>query len=149
MSAPLHDQDFYAWTRQQVDLLKAGKLAELDIEHLIGEIESMGASERRELINRLAVLLAHLLKWEFQQNFRGRSWQLTIKEQRRQLQRLLNDNPSLKAKLDEFIPEAYGDALILAARETGLEESAFPAQCPYTLDGMLHQQPTETGPPGS
>jgi hypothetical protein len=145
MNPNIYKTDFYAWTQQQAALLKAGKLAEIDIEHLIGEIESMGASERRELINRLAVLLAHLLKWEFQPNFRGRSWQLTIKEQRRQLQRLLNDNPSLKARLDEFIPDAYGDALILAARETGLDESVFPAKCPYTLDSIMHQQPTETG----
>jgi hypothetical protein len=57
----------------------------------------------------------------------------------------LNDNPSLKARLDEFIPDAYGDALILAARETGLDESVFPAKCPYTLDSIMHQQPTETG----
>lgn len=131
MNANLHDRDFYAWTQQQAALLKAGRLAELDIEHLIGEIEGMGASERRELINRLAVLLAHLLKWEYQPTHRGRSWQLTIKEQRRQLRRLLDDNPSLKTKLDEFVPEAYGDAMILAAKETGFEESVFPERCPY------------------
>jgi len=85
----------------------------------------MGASERRELINRLAVLLAHLLKWHYQPSFRGRSWQLTIKEQRRQLQRLLNDNPSLHARLEEFTSDAYVDSVLLAAKETGLEESAW------------------------
>ena len=95
----LHDLDFYAWTQQQVDLLKSGNLVDVDVKHLIEEIESMGASERRELIDRLAVLLAHLLKWYYQPSFRGRSWQLTIKEQRRQLQRLLKDNPSLYARL--------------------------------------------------
>lgn len=116
MNANLHDRDFYAWTQQQAQLLRAGKLSEIDVEHLIGEIESMGASERRELINRLAVLLAHLLKWWHQPNYRGRGWQLTIKEQRRQLQRLLKDNPSLNARLEEFIPESYGDAVILAAK---------------------------------
>jgi hypothetical protein len=84
----------------------------------------MGASERRELINRLAVLLAQLLKWHYQPSFRGRSWQLTIKEQRRQLQRLLKDNPSLHARLEEFIADAYVDSVLLAAKETGLEESA-------------------------
>jgi hypothetical protein len=137
MNADLHQMDFYAWTRQQAALLKAGQLAELDIEHLSEEIEGMGARERRELINRLAVLLAHLLKWELQPTYRGRSWQLTIKEQRRQLQRLLDDNPSLKSRLDEFIPDAYGDAVIIAAKETGLEESGFPAGCPYDSHGIM------------
>lgn len=137
MNANLHDTDFYAWTQQQTRLLKSGKLSEIDIEHLIEEIESMGASERRELINRLGVLLAHLLKWQYQPSYRGRSWQLTIKEQRRQLARLLKDNPSLQAKLTDFIPEAYEDALILAARETGLDESYFPGQCSYALKDIL------------
>jgi hypothetical protein len=138
MSVNLHDQDFYAWTLRQAELLKAGRLAELDVEHLIGEIESMGASERRELINRLAVLLAHLLKWQYQPNYRGRSWQLTIKEQRRQLERLLNDSPSLTARLGEFVPDAYVDAVLLAAKETGLSESSFPEQCPYSNEQIIY-----------
>lgn len=137
MNASLHDTDFHAWTQQQAGLLKAGKLSEIDIAHLIGEIESMGASERRELINRLGILLAHLLKWRYQPSYRGRSWQLTIKEQRRQLQRLLNDNPSLKARIQEFIPESYEDAVILAAKETGFDESAFPDMCPYAYEQIV------------
>ena len=136
----LHDLDFYAWTQQQVDLLKSGNLVDVDVKHLIEEIESMGASERRELINRLAVLLAHLLKWHYQPSFRDRSWQLAIKEQRRQLQRLLKDNPSLHARLEEFIADAYVDSVLLAAKETGLEESAFPSQCPYAQDDLLNSE---------
>jgi hypothetical protein len=136
----LHDLDFYAWTQQQVGLLKSGNLADVDFRHLIQELESMGASERRELINRLAVLLAHLLKWHYQPSFQGRSWQLTIKEQRRQLQRLLNDNPSLHARLDEFIADAYEDAILLVAKETGMEESAFPAQYPYAQEDLLSSE---------
>jgi len=100
----------------------------------------MGATERRELINWLAILLAHLLKWHYQPSFRGRSWQLTIKEQRRQLQRLLKDNPSLHARLEEFIADAYVDSVLLAAKETGLEESAFPSQCPYAQDDLLNSE---------
>jgi len=139
-TSSLHDLDFYAWTQQQVDLLKSGNLVDVDVKHLIEEIESMGASERRELINRLAVLLAQLLKWHYQPSFRGRSWQLTIKEQRRQLQRLLKDNPSLHARLEEFISDAYEDSVLLAAKETGLEESAFPSQCPYAQDDLLNPE---------
>jgi hypothetical protein len=65
-SITLHDRDFYSWTLQQAGLLREGRLSEADIEHIAEELESMGASERRELTNRLAVLVAHLLKWQFQ-----------------------------------------------------------------------------------
>jgi len=139
-ASSLHELDFYAWTQQQVDLIKSGNLVDVDFEHLLEEIESMGASERRELINRLAVLLAHLLKWHYQPSFRGRSWQLTIKEQRRQLQRHLKDNPSLHARLDEFIADSYIDSVLLAAKETGLDESAFPVQCPYAQNDLLNSE---------
>lgn len=138
MNTKLHDLDFHAWTQQQVRLLKSAHWSEVDIESLIEEIESMGANERRELINRLAVLLAHLLKWQYQPSFRGRSWQLTLKEQRRQLQRLLKDNPSLQAKSHDFIVDAYGDAILLAAKETGLDEPVFPAECPYAQSDILN-----------
>jgi hypothetical protein len=137
-TSSLHELDFYAWTQQQVDLIKSGNLVDVDFEHLLEEIEGMGASERRELINRLAILLAHLLKWHHQPSFRGRSWQLTIKEQRRQLQRHLQDNPSLHARLDEFIADSYIDSVLLAAKETGLDESAFPVQCPYAQNDLLN-----------
>jgi len=87
----------------------------------------------------LAVLLAHLLKWRIQANRRGRSWQLTLKEQRRQTTRVLRDNPSLKPLLAEIVVEAYEDAILRAAQETGMEESAFPAGCPFTIEQILEE----------
>lgn len=139
MSATLYDQDFHAWTQEQARLLKTGEVSRLDFEHLLQEIESMGASERRELVNRLAILLAHLLKWRYQPTFRGRSWQLTMKEQRRRLYRHLRDNPSLNSRLPDFVDDAYGDAILLAANQTGLDESTFPETCPWRLDDILSQ----------
>ncbi len=62
----LYDQDFYAWTQRQVELLRSGRWGELDIENLVEEIESLGRQERQELHNRLGVLLGHLLKWHYQ-----------------------------------------------------------------------------------
>ena len=59
----LYDRDFFAWSLEQVKLLRAGKLAEADIEHIAEEIETMGRTEQRELISRLSVLLLHRLKW--------------------------------------------------------------------------------------
>lgn len=132
-----HESDFHAWTEIQAELLRQGRLAELDTEHLIEELESMGASERRELGNRLAVLLAHLLKWRYQPERRGRSWMLTIKEQRQRARRVLRDNPSLKPRLPALIQDAYLDARVMAERETGLDEGAFPEACPWTGEQVL------------
>ncbi len=110
-----YDTDFYAWANTQAELLRAGKLHQADIEHIAEEIESMGKGELRQLENRLAVLFAHLLKWRFQPTHRGRSWELTVKEQRRRLRRHLAQNPSLNSKLPQAWEDAYGDAILEAA----------------------------------
>lgn len=54
--SPLYDRDFYAWANEQAALLREGKLSQADIEHIAQEIESMGRTEKRELISRLTVL---------------------------------------------------------------------------------------------
>ena len=133
----LYETDFYAWATLQAALLRAGRLDAADVDHIAEEIESMGRSEQRTLESRLAILMLHLLKWQHQPTLRCRSWDLSIVEQRRRLARHLRQNPSLKARLDESIAEAYGDAVIAAARETGLEPEAFPADCPWTFDQMM------------
>lgn len=133
----LYETDFYAWANEQAALLRAGKLDAADIEHIAEEIESMGKTEKRELISRLKVLFMHLLKWQFQPVGRSVSWQLTIKEQRREVARHLADNPSLKARLPETMADAYGDAIIAAARETSLPENTFPAECLWSFEQIM------------
>ncbi|HSO84719.1 DUF29 domain-containing protein [Thiocapsa sp.] len=135
-----YDLDFYAWANTQAALLRSGRIDQADIEHIAEEIESMGKSELRELENRLARLFTHLLKWQFQPNRRSRSWTLTIKEQRRRLHRHLAQNPSLKAKLEQAVLDAYGDAILEAARETGLAEETFPPVCPFTIEQILNDE---------
>jgi hypothetical protein len=136
-NATLYDQDFYAWANEQAGLLRAGRLFEADIAHIAEEIESMGKTEKRELVSRLHVLLRHLLKWQYQPDARGASWQATIRVQRRDLARHMKDNPSLRSKLPEAILDAYGDAVIEAGAETGLAESMFPEACPWSFDQMM------------
>ncbi|OYQ37962.1 hypothetical protein CHU95_00105 [Niveispirillum lacus] len=137
MSGNLYETDFYAWANEQAALLRAGKLSAADIEHIAEEIESMGKTEKRELISRLKVLLMHLLKWQFQPAGRCVSWQLTIKEQRREVADHLSDNPSLKSRLSETMENAYGVAIIAAARETSISEETFPAECPWSFDQIM------------
>ena len=140
MSTSLYEHDFYAWANEQAALLRAGNLSAADIEHIAEEIESMGKTEKRELVSRLAVLLLHLLKWQYQPVRRGASWQATIRVQRRDLTRHLKDNPSLKAKLGEAIEDAYGNVLIEAAAETGLPEHTFPQTCPWPFDQLMDER---------
>jgi len=138
MSATLHDQDFYAWTHEQAELLRQGRLSELDTDHLIEELDSMGARERRELETRLSILLQHLLKWRYQPERRGSSWLRTIKIQRIDAQRVLEDNPGLKATLSDLFDSAYDRARILATDETGLDEEDFPDKLPFRIEDVLN-----------
>ncbi|MBI3960740.1 MAG: DUF29 domain-containing protein [Chloroflexi bacterium] len=134
-----YERDFYAWTQNQATLLRTHEFARLDIDNLIEEIESMGRSERRQLTSRLEVLLIHLLKWQFQPELRGRSWELTIIEQRRRIDKLLHNNPSLRSETPELLIEAYDDAAFGAMRETGLPLATFPHTCPFALKQVLDQ----------
>ena len=136
MKQSLYDTDYYAWSNQQAALLRAGKLSEADIENIAEEIESMGKGEKRELVNRLRVLMLHLLKWQFQPNMRGPSWQVTIKSQRIDLARHMKDNPSLKSQIADAVEWAFEGARLEAMIETGLAEDAFPQKCPWTFAQM-------------
>jgi len=132
-----YEQDFYQWTQEQAELLKAGALSQLDVENLIEEIESMGKSQKRALISRMTVLLMHLLKWDYQPDRRTGSWKSTIITQRKEIKRLLKDNPGLKSIITEMLTETYLDAAEIASAETELPESTFPETCPYTVEHLM------------
>jgi hypothetical protein len=133
----LYERDFYAWTQEQAALLRSGRLEQLDTEHLAEEIEALGRQERRELVNRLGILLGHLLKWQFQPQLRGKSWQATIIEQRQDIQELIAESPSLKSYLAEAMEKAYRKGLLLVVRETPLSLQDLPDQCPYTFEQVM------------
>lgn len=135
----LYETDFHAWTWKTAEQLRAGELAEVDVEHLAEELEDMGRSTQRALHSRLALLLSQPLKWQFQPGKRSRSWQATIRVQRRSVVRLLRLNPSLRAQLADFISEAYEDALDMVWSETGLEQERFPLTSPYTEEQLLDE----------
>ncbi len=140
MSATKYDRDFYAWTQEQSVKLRAGVLAGLDIDHIAEELEGMGRAEKRQLGNRIALIVMHLLKMSLQSEklpHYSNSWQATIREQRRRVRGLLQDNPSLKSVLEEVFADAYPDAVDEAIRETNLPESAFPQENPFSLGQTL------------
>lgn len=133
----LYETDFYAWTQHQAQALKQHQWERLDLPNLLEEIEALGRRERQELRNRLGILLGHLLKWQYQSELRGNSWLATIREQRREILTLLQENPSLKPYLQEALALAYQNGLDLAVRETGLSYAQFPESCPYTWEQSL------------
>ena len=134
-----YDTDVVAWADEQAALLRAGKLSQLDLEHIADEVEDVGKSARRELLSRMVVLLAHLLKWSAQPDRRGRSWEKTIAFQRGEVLDHLNDVPSLRPSLvdPEWMEKAWGKAVALAEAETGLEREDFPGSCPWTTEQIL------------
>ncbi|MDQ5770480.1 DUF29 domain-containing protein [Thiothrix subterranea] len=139
MGATAYKADYYEWTIEQAQLLKENRLGEIDLANLIEEVESMGASERNEFAHRLEVLLMHLLKWQYQADYPyRRSWQLTIIEQRKRLAARLRKSPSLKHHASEELTDAYDVAKIGAERETGLPESTFPTECPWSFEQVMN-----------
>jgi hypothetical protein len=144
-SSELYERDYGTWARRQVELLKTERFADLDVEHLVEELQDMGRSERNELESRLTILLAHLLKWQFQRHalsdrwkeFKGDSWRATIIEQRDRIAKRLEKSPGLKSALSSIVVEAYADARNLTAKETGISIDRFPGTCPYTYDEIV------------
>lgn len=135
---PQYEEDFYGWLIANIMLLKQKRVNEMDIEHLVEELEDMGNNKKHALVSRLAQLIFHLLKWQYQPDFRGRSWEASIQEQRKKVKKLLLENPSLKNELEGFITDAYEDALLLIKKETPIDLKLLPQACPYKFEDIAH-----------
>jgi len=135
--AVCYEDDVAAWAVEQAGFLLARRFDLLDAEHLAEEIADVGKSEQRELAHRMALLLAHLLKWQYQPERRGASWRITIRNQRRGVVRCLKDAPSLTTRLrnSEWWNGVWDDAVAQAASETGLAH--FPETCPWRAEEIL------------
>lgn len=132
-----YEMDVVVWANEQAALIRAGRFDLLDLEHIAEEIEDVGKSEQRELASRMAVLLAHLLKWQYQPGRQGNSWQATIREQRKAIAVALRKTPSLRQSLSDpdWMVGAWADAVSRAAQETGLD--VFPEDCPWPMEQVL------------
>jgi len=145
----LYDTDFYAWTAAQAAALAAGDVAALDWQNLAEEIGDLGKNNRRELSSRLEFLLMHLLKWRHQPELRDAStWSSTIFTQRREIAKLIEQNPSLHRQVAPLMGDDYPSARRLASMETGLPPEAFDEACPWSPQQVLHEDfwPQETTP---
>jgi hypothetical protein len=132
-----YEKDFFKWANNQAKMLKKREFSQLDIDHLVEEIESLGRSERRALESYLENLLMHKLKVKYQPNMHTASWDASIKEATFKVRKLLHENPSLKPKLEAILHDAYYTARLKAVRETGLDEQVFPEKCEWNLKEIL------------
>jgi hypothetical protein len=133
------EADLYSWALRQAELLRAGRLSEIDPAGIAEEIDDVGDEQYDKLESALRVLMLHLLKWDHQHDKRSRSWTLTVLEQRRRVQRQLRKNPGLKSRLDEALTDAYEDARIEASSETGLPLRTFPATRPFEYPEIMER----------
>lgn len=132
----LYHEDETAWLETMSRLVAERRFAELDCEHLSEYLADMAKRDKREVMSRLSLLIAHLLKWDRQPDQRGNSWRATIAVQRQELRDLL-ESGTLRNYAGENLAKAYQRGVKQAALETGLAEDTFPDECPLTLDEIL------------
>jgi hypothetical protein len=138
-SAPMKRDDLYSWARHQAELLRAGRLSEIDAVAIAEEIDDVGEEEYHRLESALRVVLLHLLKWDHQRDRRSRSWALSIHEHRRRVHRQLRRSPGLKSQLGEALEGAYEDARLEASSETGLSLKVFPRDLPFEYAEIMER----------
>ena len=129
----LYEQDIVLWVEDTAAKLKARDFANVDLENLIEEVEDLGRSQKTELLSRLTRLLEHLLKRLYvnsPQDYRG--WELTIRNQRTELEFLIEDSPSLKNIWSQRFDRAWKSALKTVRKE--YKNDSFPDRFPYPSD---------------
>jgi hypothetical protein len=131
--------DFNLWSQQTAELLRKRRWQEIDLEHLIEEVEDLGKSERRGIASQLVRLLLHLLKWQYQPQRRSESWLDSITDARTQIELTIADSPSLKSYPAEQLEVSYQRARRQAAKQTGIPLSLFPQSCPYRWECVLSE----------
>jgi hypothetical protein len=137
--APAKRDDLYSWAVRQAELLRAGRLSEIDPVAIAEEIDDVGEEEYYRLESALRVVVLHLLKWDHQHERCSRSWALSIREHRRRVLRRLRRSPGLKSQLDEALEAAYEDARLEASSETGLPLKIFPRKLPFDYSEVMER----------
>jgi hypothetical protein len=138
-TAQLYDRDWYAWTQDQAARLRAWPEhlwpAGLDVEHLAGEAEDLGGSQRRAIESYLRLVALHLLKLEFHPSVDARSHSMgEVATFRDTLALDFRDSPSLRARCSDLYPGAWRRARRAFRRQLAEEApervAAFDTMCP-------------------
>jgi hypothetical protein len=122
-----YDADILAWSQSQGVLLRrlaAGERVndtDLDWPNIAEEIESVGRAERSALSSHIAIVIEHLIKLQASPATAPRTgWQETVLRARGEIERLLEDSPSLRPAIGGMIERELPRARRLAARALAL-----------------------------
>ena len=132
-----YDEDPHAWAMAQAELIRRKRFDELDVDNLADEVEDVARRERKELVTRLALVFQHLLKWDRQPERRSASWARTLREQRTQVEEILDEAPSLRPRLDALSDAAFRQGRVAALNEIGLTDAAVPERNPYSWEDLM------------
>ncbi|MDZ8225213.1 DUF29 domain-containing protein [Nostoc sp. ChiVER01] len=150
MNNQLYERDFHLWRESLIEQIKEHRFNDIDWEHLLIELESMGKSEKRSFISNLTILIAHLLKLTVQSDapeMIKESWYSSVTEHRFRVKKDLSENPSFKNYINEVISHAYTDARKLAIKESkkaklGVRkptDTEYPLDCPFLIEQLLNE----------
>jgi Domain of unknown function DUF29 len=137
--ADLYETDYHRWLEVQADLLREGRLEEIDAVNLIEEFEELAVGERASVESHTETIIEHLLKLQYSPAPRPRrGWRLTVRKSRARLKTRLS--ATLQTHLQRRLADIHADARDAAA--IGLEvdrvpPDRLPAECPYSLDQIL------------
>jgi hypothetical protein len=133
----LYETDFNSWIQENITLLKQSRFNEIDSKNIIEELEGLIKRDKRELESYLLILIAYLLKWQYQEVYRCNEWLCKIIEQRMLMTLLFEDNPDLKSYLATSVENIYLRSVDLSTVET--RHSVFPTECPYSVEQLMDE----------
>ncbi len=136
----IYEIDEHLWLEETIKMLKENRLNDLDIEHLIEELESLGKRDKNRVSSFLEQIIRHLLLlqyWEVEKKRNKNHWRAEIQGFRTQLRKYLTTN--LRNYLAEELDNIYEDALGYVQEKTGFSVN-FSEECPYTLEQLLDKK---------
>ena len=137
---PAYLEDYGSWIAAQIELIRNGEFDELDIEHLLEEIEGLARSNFDAFKSAIRIVLIHMLKWDIQIDYRSRSWSVSIDGHRKRVRENLEESPSYQSRIDEAVSKAYSRARYDASKETRLPLKHFPETCPFTFEDIMTRE---------
>jgi hypothetical protein len=140
---PRYEDDFYAWTQYQADVLRSMRTRDnrFDREHVAEEIETVGRNERDAVRSQTRHILEHFLKLAYSPAQDPRfGWMGSVVDARAELDEKLS--PMLLRDIEQTLGKLYAHArkrVSLELQEYGESEavSSLPPECPYTVDRIL------------
>ncbi len=144
-----YHRDQFGWMVQQAELLRAGRLDDLDRHSLAELLTDMAGSDKRAFKSAMRVLLQHMLKVIVQPEKLTRSWLYSIAVQQAEAIDLIETEPGMRSFLPGLYAAAYADARRLASVETGIALARFPTENPWSMEEALAYVPPAPAPRGA